>query len=593
MKNIQNKNNEAFISLNHLVKVYQNNEKAVYDFDLDIKRNEFIVIVGPSGCGKSTTLRMIAGLEDITEGEIYLNGELLNYKPSSERRMAIVFQSYALYPHMTVYENIAFPLTIKKYPLPAVDENLLAVSEIEKICDTVAFNKFAGVMYNVLREKRKASDRVETVATVFNASYQAGKLLTEVFKPYLRDSLETLFAKETEILDRLRQMLADVKQTAELKNSEEGIALDDDFCAVDESGRKKYVYRKYTPFEIKTRVYDIAEKLDLIPYLDKLPKELSGGQMQRVALGRAIVKNVPVFLMDEPLSNLDAKLRLTMRSEIVKLHNRIGSTTIYVTHDQTEAMTMATRIVVMSRGFVQQIGTPEEIYDRPSNIFVAKFIGSPAMNFFDMRFDRNNSRLTCGEFSIPVDEAFIAKHDAVYLREVEKYQKLIENFDQSARDEIRKTLSATGELGTARSTKPKKKNIFVRTAAFVKRIVEKIKKTKKIEDPFGCERELCAAKLKELEACLTDEHTVSVGIRPERIRIALKKDGKNKSGFTVKPTVCELLGGEYNIHFDFCGRDMVSRTDTARKITTEDELVASFSMDDAYVFDPITGSTIR
>lgn len=580
----------AFLSLDHLVKVYQNNEKAVYDFNLDIKRNEFIVIVGPSGCGKSTTLRMIAGLEDITSGEIYLNGELLNYKPSSERRMAIVFQSYALYPQMTVYNNIAFPLTIKKYPFPAIDESLLAVSEIKKICESVAFNKIAGVMYNLSREKRKRNDRIENVATIFNVSYEAGKLLTEIFKPYSKCTHEELVSKENEIRELMRQTTDEHTQIAEQKNKEEGITLDGDFCRVDENGVKKYVYRKYTSFEIKTRVYETAEKLDLIPYLDKLPKELSGGQMQRVALGRAIVKNVPIFLMDEPLSNLDAKLRLTMRSEIVKLHNRIGATTIYVTHDQTEAMTMATRIVVMSRGFVQQIGTPEEIYDAPANIFVAKFIGSPAMNFFDMRFDRHKARLICGEFSIAVDETFIAKHDGVYLHEREKYRKMLENFDEAACDEIRKTLSATGELGLQRNVKPKKENVFVRLSSLIKKLVKKFKKA---EESRCEELEICSRKLKELEKCLTEEHTVSVGIRPERIKIELKKDYKGRNGFTVKPTMCELVGGEYNVHFDFCGKDMVGRIDAKYKITPEDELAVSFSMSDAYVFDPITGSSIR
>lgn len=591
MKNT-NTENETFLSLNHLVKVYQNNEKAVYDFNLNIQRNEFIVIVGPSGCGKSTTLRMVAGLEDVTGGEIYLKGELLNYKPSNERRMAIVFQSYALYPQMTVYSNIAFPLTIKKYPLPAIDRILSANAETEKILGTVEFGKIAEIMCRVACEKRKKRDHIEAVSTVFNCSYEAGEFLIKIFKPFLKCSLEEIISKEVEIRSVIREKIQERAKSAEIKNKENGVTLDENFCAVDREGKKKLIYRKYTPYEIKTQVYETAEKLDLIPYLDKLPKELSGGQMQRVALGRAIVKNVPVFLMDEPLSNLDAKLRLTMRSEIVKIHNRIGATTIYVTHDQTEAMTMATRIVVMSRGFVQQIGTPEEIYNSPCNMFVAKFIGSPAMNFFNMQFDRSNSRLTCGEFLIPVDEAFIAKHDKAYLREKEKYEKLYDNFDETARDEIRKTLSATGELELNRKVTPKKKNVFVRFATFFKNVMQKIKKKEIEEDPFAKEREICLNKLKALEKCLTENHAVSVGIRPECIKIELKKKVKNKQGFTVRPTVCELLGGEYNIHFDFCGQDMVGRTDTKHKITTEDELIVSFSMNDAYVFDPITGNVI-
>ena len=203
---------------------------------------------------------------------------------------------------------------------------------------------------------------------------------------------------------------------------------------MDDDGYEKTQVRKLTNYEIKKKVYETAEKLDLTAYLDKLPKELSGGQMQRVALGRAIIKNVPVFLMDEPLSNLDAKLRLTMRSEIVKLHNKINATTIYVTHDQTEAMTMASRIVVMSRGFIQQIGTPEEVYNSPSNLFVARFIGSPSMNLFDMKFDRKGMRLKHGDVSIPMDKKFVARYDEFYKGKIADFQGILENFDAQARE---------------------------------------------------------------------------------------------------------------------------------------------------------------
>lgn len=243
----------ADLKLKNINKIYDNNVQAVFDFNLDIHDKEFIVFVGPSGCGKSTTLRMIAGLEEISSGELYINDKLVNDIAPKDRDIAMVFQSYALYPHMSVYDNMAFGLKI----------------------------------------------------------------------------------------------------------------------------------RKTNKDEIDARVQNAAKILEIEDYLDRKPKALSGGQRQRVALGRAIVRNPQVFLMDEPLSNLDAKLRVQMRSEIIQLHERVGATTIYVTHDQTEAMTMATRIVVMKDGYIQQIGTPKEIYNNPANIFVAGFVGAPATNFLN------------------------------------------------------------------------------------------------------------------------------------------------------------------------------------------------------------------
>ena len=241
----------ATLKLKDIQKIYDNNVQAVFDFNLEIEDKEFIVLVGPSGCGKSTTLRMIAGLEEITDGELYIDDRLVNNVAPKDRDIAMVFQSYALYPHMTVFDNMAFGLKLRKMP------------------------------------------------------------------------------KE----------------------------------------------------EIEQRVRDAAKILEIEQYLDRKPKALSGGQRQRVALGRAIVRNAKVFLMDEPLSNLDAKLRVQMRSEIIKLHERLDATTIYVTHDQTEAMTMASRIVVMKDGYIQQIGAPRDVYNHPVNMFVANFIGAPAMNF--------------------------------------------------------------------------------------------------------------------------------------------------------------------------------------------------------------------
>ncbi|HEL0739949.1 TPA: sn-glycerol-3-phosphate ABC transporter ATP-binding protein UgpC [Streptococcus equi subsp. zooepidemicus] len=253
------------LNLKHIYKKYPNTTHyAVEDFDLDIKDKEFIVFVGPSGCGKSTTLRMIAGLEDISEGELKIDGEVVNDKSPKDRDIAMVFQNYALYPHMTVYDNMAFGLKLRKYKKDDIDR----------------------------------------------------------------------------------------------------------------------------------RVKEAAEILGLTEFLERKPADLSGGQRQRVAMGRAIVRDAKVFLMDEPLSNLDAKLRVSMRAEIAKIHRRIGSTTIYVTHDQTEAMTLADRIVIMSAtknlqgngtiGKIEQVGSPQELYNLPANKFVAGFIGSPAMNFFEV-----------------------------------------------------------------------------------------------------------------------------------------------------------------------------------------------------------------
>lgn len=261
----------AELRLEHIYKYYDQKEAAVDDFNLHIKDKEFIVFVGPSGCGKSTTLRMVAGLEDITKGDFYIGDTRVNDIAPKDRDIAMVFQNYALYPHMTVYDNIAFGLKLRKMPKP----------------------------------------------------------------------------------------------------------------------------------EIKKRVEEAAKMLGLTEYLHRKPKALSGGQRQRVALGRAIVRDAKVFLMDEPLSNLDAKLRVQMRAEIIKLHQRLQTTTIYVTHDQTEALTMATRIVVMKDGKIQQIGTPKDVYEHPENVFVGGFIGSPAMNFFKGKLTDGAIHIGSAALSVP------------------------------------------------------------------------------------------------------------------------------------------------------------------------------------------------
>ena len=264
----------ASLSLTNVCKVYPNGFEAVKDFNLQIADQEFIIFVGPSGCGKSTTLRMIAGLEDISSGELKIGDRVVNDVEPKDRDIAMVFQNYALYPHMSVYDNMAFGLKLRKVPKDQIDK----------------------------------------------------------------------------------------------------------------------------------MVKEAAKILDLTPLLDRKPKALSGGQRQRVAMGRAIVRNPKVFLMDEPLSNLDAKLRVQMRIEIAKLHQRLGTTIIYVTHDQTEAMTLGTRIVVMKDGVIQQVDTPQNLYEKPCNLFVAGFMGSPQMNFLDatVKVSGSTASLEIAGHSIPL-----------------------------------------------------------------------------------------------------------------------------------------------------------------------------------------------
>ena len=312
----------ANVTLRHIYKVYAGGVTAVNDFNLAIKDKEFIVLVGHSGCGKSTTLRMIAGLEEITEGELYIGDKLVNDVAPKNRDIAMVFQNYALYPHMTVYDNMAFGLKLRKVHKTDIDKK--------------------------------------------------------------------------------------VKEAAKILGIEE--------------------------------------------YLQRKPKALSGGQKQRVALGRAIVREPQVFLMDEPLSNLDAKLRVQMRTEITKLHNRLATTFIYVTHDQTEAMTMGTRIVVMKDGFIQQVDSPQNLYDYPCNKFVAGFIGSPAMNFIDCtlvqeeggvfaRFGENKILIPEGRIAKLTDKSYIGREVILGIRpdDIHDEEVFIQNYPQA-------TVSAYVEL---------------------------------------------------------------------------------------------------------------------------------------------------
>ena len=374
-------------------KIYPNNVQAVFDFNLDIDDKEFVVFVGPSGCGKSTTLRMVAGLEEISSGEIYIDDVLINDVPPKNRNISMVFQNYALYPHMTVFENMAFSLQMRKelFPVYEIQDNdafQREVDEIHKQYDEIEKNEVAA-----LKEKRALKEEIKdfiyrnNLAEQFAITQAREKYQVRVMT-YDHDKYEELAAELKETTDPSRK--EEIKKEMEMVQSE--------------LNKPAFEYRRYTKQEISAKVVKVAETIGLEPYLKRKPGALSGGQRQRVALGRAIVRNPKVFLMDEPLSNLDAKLRVQMRTEISKIYQNLGVTVIYVTHDQTEAMTMATRIVCMKDGRIQQIGTPKELFNTPNNLFVAGFIGSPAMNFINGTYDGKNFIFDDGGIKIKLDK---------------------------------------------------------------------------------------------------------------------------------------------------------------------------------------------
>lgn len=402
---------KSYVSLKNINKVYENKFQAVYDFNLEISKKEFVVFVGPSGCGKSTTLRMIAGLEDITSGELWIDGTYSNDRAPKDRDIAMVFQSYALYPHMTIYDNMAFGLKIRRLPQAEIDR----------------------------------------------------------------------------------------------------------------------------------RVHEAAQILEIEEQLDRKPKTLSGGQRQRAALGRAIVRNAKVFLMDEPLSNLDAKLRVQMRSEIIKLHERLGATTIYVTHDQTEAMTMATRIVVMKGGYIQQVGTPLEIYNYPNNLFVASFIGSPPMNFIDVTYEKG----------------FVVFNDGKKISLLPEIVKAHDDFFAKALVEGNAKLAELNE-----------------------------KRTASAEPNEALDKEI--ASLQEALASYKGSHHLLFGIRPKDIYEATDENVAKYPGevYGTKVSVSELLGHEYYVHTDFGGADLVSKIPAHHLISIHDDLKLVFNKEKLHLFDP-------
>lgn len=425
---------ENYVALININKFYDKDVWAVKDFNLEIAQYEFVAFVGPSGCGKSTTLRMIAGLEEISSGELYIDGLYSNDIVPQNRDIAMVFQSYSLYPNMSVYDNMAFSLKVKKYSKEEIDERV-----------------------------RKA---------------------------------------------------ADILQISDL--------------------------------------------------LDRKPKALSGGQRQRVALGRAVVRDAKVFLMDEPLSNLDAKLRVSTRSEIVKLHKRIKATTIYVTHDQIEAMTMADRIVVMNKGLIQQVGTPFEIYHHPSNKFVASFIGSPAMNFA-LGIYKDGKIIFNDGFTFPLYKEEISKHDSFY-----------KNREMELKENIEKT----------------KSNLFAE-----EEYVNKLKGLKLIHyqhnkhnKKIQLEEELSRYQIeldKVIDINKGKEHEIIFGIRPEDINLA-----SSEFDFVRKIDISELLGDEYYLHFDFAGNDFLSKVSLDEIGDLKEKKHFKFEHKKIHIFDKESERTI-
>ncbi|MBE6942880.1 MAG: ATP-binding cassette domain-containing protein [Ruminococcaceae bacterium] len=335
---------------------------AVRDFNMEINDGEFIVFVGPSGCGKSTTLRMIAGLEEISGGELYIDDQLVNDIDAKDRDIAMVFQSYALYPHLTAYDNIAFGLKMRKVPVPKLDKQGKQVVAID--------DKKIAQISKKLKKLCKENDSLTKDIAKLTAKIASAKGENE------QAQKDIVFYTEKKTF--LEKRITDAQKDLEYYKSTPVPLVN---------------YVHMSKEEIAEKVQWAAEILGIEELLDSKPAEMSGGQRQRIALGRAMVRGPKVFLLDEPLSNLDAKLRTAMRAEIVKLHNQLKTTFIYVTHDQIEAMTMGTRIVVMKLGVVQQIDTPTNLFDYPENKFVAGFIGTPQMNFFEVDIKREKDKL--------------------------------------------------------------------------------------------------------------------------------------------------------------------------------------------------------
>ena len=470
---------------------------------------------------------MIAGLEDITAGDLFIDKTHANLLHPKDRDIAMVFQSYALYPHMSVAGNMGFGLKIKKVPTLKVDKEGKPILGINK----------------------KAIKTLKSQLKDLNEYYN------------------------------------------QLENGEEKESLKKDIEELEE----KLNYLETTPVEIYTRkhipVNEVREKtlraakiLQIEEYLDRKPKALSGGQCQRVALGRAIVKNAKVFLMDEPLSNLDAKLRVAMRSEIIKLHDSLKATTIYVTHDQTEAMTMATRIVVMNKGYIQQIGTPIEIYNHPANIFVATFIGSPSMNLLNAKYSNGEVVFNKG-LRLSLNSEFDVAVKEFYAKEIEnlrnEYIELEKNFVE--RNNYLKLIEE------------ERKNIATEGLVTSKKL-EQLEKELHLCEESNSRRNYLLNAISKIEQIDTSKEVpVVFGIRPEDIYQSNRvlTDDQTSKEFELKVSVAELLGHEYYCHTDFEDGEIVSKIHARTLVHAGDTLKLVFDISKVHLFDVVTQKIIK
>ena len=373
------------IKLKHLTKAFPGDAKknrpdtiAVNDLNIDIRDGELLGLLGPSGCGKSTTLYMIAGLKQPTDGEIWFGDEEVTHLEPEKRGIGLVFQNYALYPHLTVYDNVAFPLTNLKVITKKKDGVLLGIEAelelLENYQDVIEIIKTS-----VFKKKISKETAIQAIVDKYHV-YTS--LATKVFKLKLHTASnpEAIVSKEKAELNALKE-----KHNKEL--AEKKLSVNEKYEVVDASGKVIEEKRKLTKDEIDALVQEAARLVQISPYLVRKPSELSGGQQQRVAIARALVKKPKVLLLDEPLSNLDARLRLQTREEIRRIQKETGITTIFVTHDQDEAMSICDDIVVMKNGIEMQKDHPQAMYDNPKNLFVAKFLGVPPINVFEGRIE--------------------------------------------------------------------------------------------------------------------------------------------------------------------------------------------------------------
>ena len=601
----------AFVSLRNVNKIYDNHVQAVYNFNLDIKPQEFIVFVGPSGCGKSTTLRMIAGLEDITYGDLFINSMYANDLQPKDRDIAMVFQSYALYPHMTVYDNIAFGLKMRKVPTLRNDkkkynDQLKIVKEKEKVLGTVKdelglnSKKLLKEDNEILKEKvhelqtkydelkadlDKESEILQTIKNtpIPGIDYATIRKIKKD-KRYYERSLNELKKEEAKLNENLNSKPLEVETTKNLlaQNLKNQVLANE---SVERTNKAlDYYENNLVPIydnkhlskrDVKLQVERAAKILDLTDYLDRKPNALSGGQCQRVALGRAIVRNSKLFLMDEPLSNLDAKLRVQMRSEIVKLHNELKTTTIYVTHDQTEAMTMASRIVVMSKGYIQQIGEPKEIYNHPANIFVATFIGSPAMNIMDVNYNNGTLKIA-KDYELKLSDEFIKAHDDFYKNELDSITEEIESITQEV-----KAYETYQENLKNKQVKPSKNELLNDTNHYQYNTIL-LKRLNKKKEQYE-------------EIIKTKTHVLKMGIRPEDIVRLEDKTSKHhlSKSFVTEVSVSELLGHEYYVHFNMDDKELIAKTQGNDNIKIGDKIEFGFNLEFLHLFDEISTKLIK